>query len=627
MKNDNIKIGTLVTHNEIPYVVIYFIDIHTALCKNLNTNTIEQIKVSEFKIQSSQTQLDIMSIEDTTWEKAIEEFNIIKPLLNKLKRTREQVTQQSTKHNLSAATLYRWIQDYETNGVVTALLRKSRADKGSQRISEQTLKIVDDEIGKSYLNNQKISISNLAVKIMLSCEEKGVQKPSYASIRRRINMLPDEILLEKRLGKNKALSAQPIKSAFPGAEWPLSLIQIDHTKLDIMLVDDVHRQSIGRPNLTLAIDVFSRMITGYYLSFDPPSFVSVGMCIANSILPKDKILAKFEIDAEWPTNGLMDIIHVDNGKDFRSNALKRACENYRINIQWRPVRTPHYGGHIERLIGTINKELHNLPGTTFSDTKLRENYDSEKNAAMTISEFEKWLVTFIVKIYHSRVHSSIKCSPLSKYKEGILGNGSVLGRGIPAPLKDSHRLFIDFLPYYERTIQPYGVQIHNINYYHEAMRRWINAKDENSNKVKRKFLFKYDPRDISKVFFYDPDIFDYIAIPYRDITHPSMSIWELRSIERLLKEKNVAINENQIFIGYKELDEITKQSVKFSKQARRKNQQRLEHNKSKLEQDVIPQLSTKNKIIEDSDISNNESQENNTVDTQQRVKKYLAVDE
>lgn len=64
------------------------------------------------------------------------------------------------------------------------------------------------------------------------------------------------------------------------------MIQIDHTPVDLMLVDNEHRKSIGRPYLTLAIDVYSRMITGYYLSLDPPSATSVAMCVARSILQK-----------------------------------------------------------------------------------------------------------------------------------------------------------------------------------------------------------------------------------------------------------------------------------------------------------------------------------------------------
>ena len=63
--------------------------------------------------------------------------------------------------------------------------------------------------------------------------------------------------------------------------------------------------------------------------------------------------------------GLLDRLHLDNAKEFRSEALRRGCEQYGITIDYRPVRTPHYGGHIERLIGTMMGKVHLLPGTTF----------------------------------------------------------------------------------------------------------------------------------------------------------------------------------------------------------------------------------------------------------------------
>lgn len=83
------------------------------------------------------------------------------------------------------------------------------------------------------------------------------------------------------------------------------MIQIDHTPVDLMLVDDVNRQSIGRPWVTFAIDVYSRMILGYYLSLDAPSETSVAMCIAHAVLPKEEWLAAKEIDGEWRVWGIL----------------------------------------------------------------------------------------------------------------------------------------------------------------------------------------------------------------------------------------------------------------------------------------------------------------------------------
>ena len=178
-----------------------------------------------------------------------------------------------------------------------------------------------------------------------------------------------------------------------------------HTPADIILVDDIHRLPIGRPWITLAIDVCTRTVTGFYLSFDPPSETSVAMCVASSILPKEEWLITHDIDVQWPVWGVPRTIHVDNGADFRSDGFQKSCLAYGINLEFRPVKQPRYGGHIERLLGTLLREIHALPGTTFASVKDRDGYDSDKQAAMTRTEFEVWLMTFICKVYHQRVHS------------------------------------------------------------------------------------------------------------------------------------------------------------------------------------------------------------------------------
>jgi putative transposase len=83
-------------------------------------------------------------------------------------------------------------------------------------------------------------------------------------------------------------------------ERPLELIQIDHTQMDIVVVDEETRKFVARPWLTLGIDVFSRMVTGFALSFDPPQRTSVGLCLLHSGFDKTAWLREFEIDLPWP---------------------------------------------------------------------------------------------------------------------------------------------------------------------------------------------------------------------------------------------------------------------------------------------------------------------------------------
>lgn len=147
------------------------------------------------------------------------------------------------------------------------------------------------------------------------------------------------------------------------AEYALQIVQIDHTQVDVIVVDEYQRKPIGRPWLTLMIDIASRMIPGFYLSLEAPSATSVAMAVRHAVLPKDAWLASCDLPGAWPVSGLPDKLHMDNAKEFHSRALMRGCTEHGIEPVYRPVRTPHFGGHIERLIGTTMGAVHLLPGT------------------------------------------------------------------------------------------------------------------------------------------------------------------------------------------------------------------------------------------------------------------------
>jgi putative transposase len=58
-----------------------------------------------------------------------------------------------------------------------------------------------------------------------------------------------------------------------------------------------------------------------------------------------------------------------------------------------------------------------------------------------------------------------------------------------------------------------------------VLRRWINAPDPDDPRLKRNFVFKRDLRDISQLYFYDPEVKQYSVVPYRDTSRPAISIW------------------------------------------------------------------------------------------------------
>lgn len=575
----NIRPGSEVWHQGQLYTIQMLIDLKTVLAKSHDDGITKKLsieKLSSTKQKPSEdSAINLIDVSDESWKLAQKRFDIIRPLLktSKYHRLKKDVEERAKNFGVGISTLYRWIDLYESTGLMSALVRPHRSDRGRSRISPELEAIINDVIQQEYQTIQRIDVAGVAEEVEARCRKAKLITPHINTIRNRIKALPEALTVKKRHGRQIAKIYDPIRGHFPGADWPLAYVQIDHTPLDIILVDDVKRLPVGRPYITLALDVFSRMVTGFYLSFDPPSCFTVGMCIAHSVLPKDETLIEFGVQSDWPVQGKMKNIHADNALEFRSDILNRACDQHQMDLEWRPVREPQYGGHVERFFRTLNARIHRLPGTTFSSVEDREYYQSEKYSAFTLEELEGFITTFIVDKYHQKFHSEINMSPIKRFEQGVLGDSSagVLGVGLPARIVDRESFRIDFMPYVKRTVQNYGMRNHKIFYYHDVLRPWVNAKDPDNKKKKRMFVFHYDPRDMSKYFFWDPELKRYYTIPYRDNRHPSLSLWELRAANKKARLDGLSeINEDLIFDTHERLKKMTADAVKKTNTERKK---------------------------------------------------------
>jgi putative transposase len=573
----NLNPGAIVYLDNDKYQITNIIDLDKVLARHCETGQYKNLDIYSLKNKDNQEGSielnDLSIIDDKDWATANQRFQWIKPLLTSASNKIEIVKEIANAAKVHPATVYRWVNIYQDSGLVSSLRpQKKTGGKNKSRLTPEIEALLNTVIEEHYLTVQKKTPQAVIDEMKLQCRKANIKCPHPNTIRNRINNLSSRQVAKGRRG-NKFLREhiEPTGGEFPHADWPLAVIQIDHTKLDIILVDDQYRLPIGRPWITLAMDVYSRMVTGFFVSFDSPSANTVGLCLSHSILPKDEWLNQYKTESDWPVWGLMRTVHADNAKEFRGNVLRRACNEYGIDLEWRPVGRPNFGAHIERILGTFSKQIHQLPGTTFSNITDRAEYKSDQNSALTLSEFEEWFTHLIVDVYHQKIHSSIKCSPLHKYREGILGSSTQPGHGLPSKVADPTKLSLDFMPFYERTVQRDGITLDEITYFDDVLRRWVNSLDPDSKKAKRKFIVRRDPRNISKLHFFDPEINCYFDIPYRNPSRPQTTIWEWNEAKEKLKADGLDnIDENIIFRALEKMREIENKAVKTTKTKRRK---------------------------------------------------------
>ena len=104
------------------------------------------------------------------------------------------------------------------------------------------------------------------------------------------------------MGSKQRSAHEPHPGAYE-SKWLLDLVQMDHTRADVILVDSLHREELARPWLTLLIDIWTRTILGFYVSFGDPSIFRCGRAVANALLPKGPLLRKLGVDVDYPMYG------------------------------------------------------------------------------------------------------------------------------------------------------------------------------------------------------------------------------------------------------------------------------------------------------------------------------------
>ncbi len=321
-----------------------------------------------------------------------------------------------------------------------------------------------------------------------------------------------------------------------------------------MVVDEDTRQFIGRPWLTLGIDVHTRMVTGFSLSFDPPQSASVSLCLLHSVFDKTAWLQSLGIDISWPVAGLPKRIGVDNAKEFRSPTFVTAARDFGIEVEFRPPGKKHYGGHIERLIGTQMGAIQLLPGTTHGGIKAKQSYDPQASAVLTLRELESWVALEIVGHYHQRIHSALMRPPIAVWRECE----ERINLTLP---EDRLAFWVSFLPGETRVLQRDGIHLFNICY-------WSNALRGDVGRTKESLVIKYDPRNIAKIFVKRPNG-NWVEARYRNLNRPSVALWEHQSaLRKLRRQGRKEMNEHIIFATITQQREIVAKAQSHSAAAR-----------------------------------------------------------
>ncbi|HEY9769451.1 MAG TPA: hypothetical protein V6C71_13310 [Coleofasciculaceae cyanobacterium] len=517
---------------------------------------------------------------------------IIKEVYRQIKLDENIPQEIQDKPKPSHNSVYQWIKKYKQSEENIHSLVSNTKKKGNResRLQPEVYQIIEQAIDEIYLNRNQGSIKDTYDRVIVLIVEKNQRRqylnlpelklPKYMAIRNTIKKIPSQERDRARLGKRTSdLIHQPVNVGQGlNPTRPLEVVAIDHSLLPFYILDDDYRLPVGLPWLTTAIDVYSQTVVGYYLTFDPPSYLSVMYCLLHSIRSKEYVRSTYRsVKNDWASFGLMETLKVDNGTDFRGKSLEDACRELKINLEFCPVKMPWYKATVERYFGSIQKQLSGkIPG---SCAKFLENndYDAKKQAVVTLQELQEIIHIFLIDIHNQSSHTKLKSTRASVWLCGV--------QSYPISLPSSDDTLKVLLgDIEERTISRKGIEFYYLFYNSDrlqTLRDRYQANDfrrSNKTRSKEKTKFKYNRNDISVIHVFDPQSRKYIAVPAINQNYTqNLSLVQHRIIYRYalnhgLIEEGKNVDVVALALAKQQIQDIVSDAIKKTKAAKASKQ-------------------------------------------------------
>lgn len=512
-----------------------------------------------------------------TGKNAKEKFHILKYVIGRklTKSNREEICSEL---GVSESTLYRQLEKLKEMPVASSMEAGQRGPKvGKTRLTELQETLIEDVIRDKYLKKQKPRAAKTYLHLVGSCEQAGVKVPSKSSFVRRLRRITKRDLRTGRMYASERYSKHSPKTAHFTSHTPMSLVQIDHTKLNALIISRLDGEVLGRVIFTVITDIHTRIVLGFYIGLYGPDHESVSHALAHACFDKTQYLSDLGLKGEWPNLGLPEVLHMDNAKEFKSKAIKHGCGEYGIERQYRPVAVPHYGGHVESLVKTLNENLRNIPGATFADIKEKGDYPSEKLACFTLPKIEKYIANFIVNYYHKKQHSKLGISPIQKYQDAI-------ERGFTPrrPPKPKGNFIADFSESHIRSVRDLGLEFECKEYWNPYLASLYN---QNITEVRVMPIAE----TVKAINVLGPDG-ELHRVPAKDLSLPDVTRREWKRYRKIVLQRNKAakMSNSEIAQYISQEDDIEREARQESLRLRRARESQISHKEIRTTSHILP---------------------------------------
>lgn len=530
MKNKlSINIGDRITYNDEFYEICY-IEQDVIRYSNLINGNMYFITKDDLiqKILNGDVKFTNLSIPQFHKNKALTLEEIFKylnyvfskqiPCSNrKLKLAIKNIIKENPDlREISASTLAKYIKIYRDTSDTFHGFYQEKGGNKSLRFSIEVEKIINEVIFSFIKERESFSPNDayVIIKERIRSLNTNSKIPSERTIYRRFKRIDPYIVVKNKNGSKEANRKFKASGQSLISYGLLAIVEIDTHEIDCIIIDQ-NGNVLGRPQLCIAIDVYTRAIVGWHLCMLPPSATKTLLTLKNMLMRP--YIGK--------TGGLPTVIIPDNGCEFNNNALANFCNNFNITKSESQPYLPNNKAHVESFFKSLNESIiHKLRGTTYSSPLHRGDYDSIGNACYTLDTLKDLVNEWIENIYHKRVHSGTQQRP-----EKMWDDASKILPPLTIPKLEVERKC--------RTVFRYKISKGQINL--KGLRYKSHALATLNSHFKEKVTVYVDQLDLSTIYVQDP--FNKNNLIQADSIYPEatkdLTLAEWLEAKEILREK------------------------------------------------------------------------------------------
>jgi len=297
-------------------------------------------------------------------------------------------------------------------GQLQALMSANEGNRRS-RLPDDVIEMAEKALKKHNTPANPTIFSTFNIYVSM-CDDAGIEPMGQTAFYRWVKQRED---VGAREGKRKKTQQDPIPLTYD-YDHPVhgvlahEVAYCDHTVANVFL-KGMRLPNLGKPTLTVMVDGAMTKPRAFYLSYQPPSSVSVLMCLRDYVRRNGR---------------LPRVLVLDNGREFHSEALKLFCSLFGIDIRWRRRSRPRDSTMVERMLGATEQEvISSLEGNSIAmkDPRMVSGtHHPDKHIKWTLPALHGSIEHYLFNIYPGRIHPRLGMSPNDFERRQVLELGA-----------------------------------------------------------------------------------------------------------------------------------------------------------------------------------------------------------